>query len=75
MVAGFDDSVFATQTDPQLTTMRQPFSRIGTEMVRLLMNAIAGEEPASLILSTRLVQRASTAEPDEVEPAEAAASA
>ncbi|MFF1879614.1 LacI family DNA-binding transcriptional regulator [Leifsonia sp. NPDC058230] len=61
MVGGFDDSVFATQSVPQLTTMQQPFARIGSEMVRLLLNAIAGEQPASLVLSTRLVERASTA--------------
>jgi DNA-binding LacI/PurR family transcriptional regulator len=61
MVAGFDDSVFATQSDPELTTMQQPFARIGNEMVRLLLNAIEGEESAYLILSTRLVKRASTA--------------
>jgi DNA-binding LacI/PurR family transcriptional regulator len=61
MVGGFDDSVFATQSDPQLTTMQQPFARIGSEMVSLLLNAIAGEQPASLVLSARLIERASTA--------------
>jgi DNA-binding LacI/PurR family transcriptional regulator len=68
MVAGFDDSVYATQTEPPLTTMQQPFARIGSEMVRLLLNAIAGEEPASLVLSTRLVVRGSTALLEDASP-------
>jgi DNA-binding LacI/PurR family transcriptional regulator len=61
MVGGFDDSVFATQSVPPLTTMQQPFARIGSEMVRLLGNAIAGEGPASVVLSARLIERGSTA--------------
>lgn len=60
VVGGFDDSVFASQADPPLTTMHQPFDRIGSEMVRLLMKAIDGESPASVVLSARLVERAST---------------
>src|SRR5690606_18144244 len=39
-VAGFDDSPVARQTDPELTTMRQPFERIAQEMVRVLLEMI-----------------------------------
>lgn len=59
-VAGFDDSPVAAGATPPLTTMRQPFKRISAEMVRLLLARIEGEPPASVILPTELVERAST---------------
>ena len=59
-VAGFDDSPVATRCTPQLTTMRQPFERISTEMVRLLLAEIAGEGIARVILPAELVIRDST---------------
>jgi DNA-binding LacI/PurR family transcriptional regulator len=49
----------ATLMDPQLTTMRQPFGRISEEMVRLLLRVIDGDRPATIILPTDLVIRAS----------------
>ena len=58
-VAGFDDAPIATSMDPQLTTMRQPFGRISEEMVRLLLRVIDGERPATIILPTDLIIRAS----------------
>ena len=59
-VAGFDDSPVAATATPPLTKMRQPFRRISGEMVRLLLGRIEGEPPASVILPTELVERAST---------------
>ncbi|KQO03282.1 LacI family transcriptional regulator [Arthrobacter sp. Leaf234] len=59
-VAGFDDSPVAASTEPQLTTMRQPFLRISHEMVRILLGVIRGDDPAAMILPTHLVERAST---------------
>jgi DNA-binding LacI/PurR family transcriptional regulator len=59
-IGGFDDSYLAATMTPPLTTMRQPFERISSEMVRLLTELIDGEEPATMILPTTLVQRAST---------------
>jgi DNA-binding LacI/PurR family transcriptional regulator len=59
-VAGFDDGGPAAQLDPPLTTMRQPFDRISAEMVRLLLDAIAGADPAAVLLPTTLVVRDST---------------
>ncbi|MFF4632365.1 LacI family DNA-binding transcriptional regulator [Streptomyces griseorubiginosus] len=56
-VGGFDDSPAATAIAPALTTMRQPFDRISTEMVRMLLAQIAGEDPAGIILPTELVVR------------------
>lgn len=60
LVGGFDDSAYAVQTDPPLTTMRQPFERVSEEMVRLLLGLIDGEQPAAVTLPTTLVEREST---------------
>lgn len=59
-VAGFDDSGLAATLDPPLTTMHQPFDRISTEMVALLLDIIDGAPPRSVTLPTNLVVRAST---------------
>ena len=59
-VVGFDDAPIAIEVDPALTTMRQPFDRISGEMVRLLLQMIDdGQTPASMVLPTTLVHRAS----------------
>ncbi len=58
-LAGFDDAPVAVETSPALTTMRQPFERIATEMVRLLLDMIDGRSPARVSLSTELVVRES----------------
>jgi len=59
-VGGFDDSSIAASTEPALTTMRQPFDRISSEMVRLLLQLIDGQKPAAMTLPTELVRRATT---------------
>lgn len=59
-VGGFDDSPAAQQSTPTITTMRQPFDRISREMVRLLLEQIDGESPASVVLPTELVRRESS---------------
>ncbi|MER6267676.1 LacI family DNA-binding transcriptional regulator [Streptomyces sp900105755] len=59
-VGGFDDSPAATAVTPRLTTIRQPWDRISTEMVRVLLAQIGGEDPAAVILPTELVRREST---------------
>jgi DNA-binding LacI/PurR family transcriptional regulator len=58
-VGGFDDSWLAATLSPALTTMRQPFERISSEMVRLLTEIIGGEQQAAVILATTLVRRES----------------
>jgi DNA-binding LacI/PurR family transcriptional regulator len=58
-VAGFDDSAAAVAARPALTTMRQPYMRISSEMVRLLLSAVNGEPPAAVILPTELIRRES----------------
>ncbi|SOD89465.1 LacI family DNA-binding transcriptional regulator [Streptomyces sp. Ag109_G2-15] len=60
-VIGFDDFPLAQQTEPRLTTVRQPLEEIGRAMVRLLLEEL--EEPAMawrhVILRTELVVRES----------------
>jgi len=58
-LGGFDDSNVATMVRPPLTTIRQPLARISTEMVRLLLDRIAGQPPSAVILPTELVVRES----------------
>lgn len=59
-VGGFDDTGLAATLEPPLTTMRQPFERIASEMVRLLLEVVDGQEPAAMVLPTTLVRREST---------------
>lgn len=58
-VVGFDDSSVAMTTTPKLTTMRQPFDRVSREVVRLLLEVIDGQAPASMSLPLELVIRES----------------
>ena len=58
-IGGFDDSSAAIAARPALTTIRQPWQRISSEMVRLLVAAIGGDEPSAVILPTELVRRES----------------
>ncbi|GAA2346381.1 LacI family DNA-binding transcriptional regulator [Saccharopolyspora halophila] len=59
-VIGFDDIELARQTDPPMTTVRQPITGIGRSMAGQLLRAIDGQqiEPA-ITLPTELVLRAS----------------
>jgi DNA-binding LacI/PurR family transcriptional regulator len=58
-VVGFDDTSVARQTEPALTTVRQPIEEMGKKMARLLVANIAGETPdgSSVVLDTTLVTR------------------
>ncbi|MFK0173651.1 LacI family DNA-binding transcriptional regulator [Streptomyces sp. NPDC090306] len=60
-VVGFDDAPVAGLMTPRLTTVRQPIRQLGSEMARMLLALINGEDPSPLILPTRLVVRESTA--------------
>ncbi|MFC8303619.1 substrate-binding domain-containing protein [Specibacter sp. NPDC057265] len=59
-VAGFDDIDLSASSIPALTTVRQPFERISREMVRLLLEVIAGQRPAVITMPTELMVRQST---------------
>ncbi|MFD2840074.1 LacI family DNA-binding transcriptional regulator [Populibacterium corticicola] len=58
-VAGFDDHSIASTSNPPLTTMKQPFERIASEVVRVLLGVIEGDEHAAVILPANLVERES----------------
>ena len=62
-LVGFDDIRFAEYLDPPLTTVSQPMDRIGHEVVRLLLDILAGRAASlqHVTLPHRLVVRASTA--------------
>ena len=58
-VVGFNDILTARHTRPALTTIRQPIVALGSEMTRMLVRVLGGEEPTPLILPTELVIRES----------------
>jgi DNA-binding LacI/PurR family transcriptional regulator len=60
-VIGFDDAPSAQQTDPRLSTIRQPVDAMGVRLVRELMAQIANpsRDPAQVVLDTELVLRSS----------------
>ncbi|MBG0851641.1 substrate-binding domain-containing protein [Streptomyces spinoverrucosus] len=64
-VVGFDDLPEARWATPPLTTVRQPISEMAATALRLLVRMMADDRPESTRteLSTRLVERASTARP------------
>jgi DNA-binding LacI/PurR family transcriptional regulator len=64
-VVGFDDLPEARWTTPALTTVRRPLSEMAATALRLLVRMMEGDRPESTRteLSTRLVERASTAPP------------
>jgi DNA-binding LacI/PurR family transcriptional regulator len=62
-VVGFDDIPEASFSQPPLTTIRQDFTALGREAVRLIVGAIGGEQPVSTLVPPRLVTRQSTARP------------
>ncbi|GGQ03768.1 transcriptional regulator [Streptomyces griseomycini] len=64
-VVGFDDLPESRWPTPPLTTVRQPLSEMAATALRLLLRMMDGHHPESTRteLSTRLVERASTARP------------
>jgi DNA-binding LacI/PurR family transcriptional regulator len=59
---GFDDSITATHTDPQLTSLRQPVEDLGRELAKLLLMPLQADTAPlyPVILPTELVVREST---------------
>lgn len=64
-ISGFDDSSFATHTNPQITTVRMPLGDIGRAAIELLVSMIEHEyvETKHVVMATDLVQRGSTRSP------------
>jgi DNA-binding LacI/PurR family transcriptional regulator len=65
-VVGFDDIRMASQWNPSLTSVSQPFRRLGFIAAQTLIDKIAGKEvEQQVILSPRLVVRGSTGPVDQ----------
>ncbi|GLL08053.1 LacI family DNA-binding transcriptional regulator [Dactylosporangium matsuzakiense] len=58
-VAGFDDSVIARRTDPQLTTVRQDMQAVARTLVTQLLAAIGGGDITSEVVPVELIVRES----------------
>jgi len=59
-LVGFDDSAAATMAEPPLTTVRQPFERLASEVARALAELAGGAQPPRQVLvPTTLVKRRS----------------
>lgn len=59
-VVGYDDLVFANQTVPTLSTVRQDLAAGAAHLVDLLFRRIAGEPTGSVVLEPELVVRQSS---------------
>lgn len=65
-VVGFDDIALSRFATPALTTVRQDFKTMGSELVRLVLDQVRGHHAEStphVIVPTELVVRGSTAPP------------
>jgi LacI family transcriptional regulator len=62
-IVGFDDSVHAAASTPQLTTVRQPFAQMGETAYRILVDRATGRSmaPDRVEIASTLVIRGSTA--------------
>ena len=63
-LVGFDDLFFASYTDPQLTTVRQPMRQMGRLAMECLLKLMSGKQSAEAIkVPAELIVRESTAAP------------
>jgi DNA-binding LacI/PurR family transcriptional regulator len=61
---GFDDLFFASYTQPQLTTVRQPMRQMGRMAMENLLKLMSGQPSAeSIKVPAELIVRESTAAP------------
>ncbi|MCV2421168.1 LacI family DNA-binding transcriptional regulator [Paucibacter sp. DJ2R-2] len=60
-VVGYDDMPLAAYCDPPLSTVHQPVSKAGTELVAALMAQLRGERSDSRTLGVNLIVRRSAA--------------
>jgi LacI family transcriptional regulator len=73
-IAGFDDTLAARTTVPQLTTVRQPLGAMGSRAVEVLLNRVAalhghqpGEETSPIVFPVEVVVRASVGAPPQAQ--------
>jgi LacI family transcriptional regulator len=64
-IAGFDDTIAARTSVPQLTTIRQPLRQMGGKAVELIVNRDQNPRPESdnIVFPTQTMFRASVAQP------------
>jgi LacI family transcriptional regulator len=64
-LVGVDDRPLTRYLTPPLTTLRQPFDRVGAEATRLLLRRVAGEAVPAVVhlFEPELIVRGSTAPP------------
>lgn len=62
-VVGFDDIEGSANFFPPLTTVRQEFGTLGRTCMAVLVSALAGEDPESVLVPPSLVVRASSGPP------------
>lgn len=64
-IVGFDNTILASITDPQLTTIAQPIQAMGRQVVDIIINEIniANTVKQRVVLSPELVVRGSTKSP------------
>lgn len=60
LVMGFDDHDLAQQTNPPLSTIRQPIRDVGRSAIDSLLSAVAGGRPEDIVFPVELVVRQST---------------
>lgn len=60
-VVGFDDVIYATMFNPELTTVRQPGYELGKCACEMLLRQFAGAPPEEIFLPHGLIIRGSTA--------------
>lgn len=63
-VVGFDDIPEAAMYSPPLTSIAQDWNALGRQALQAALNAQPAVPPQTIALSTHLVPRASTAQPD-----------
>lgn len=61
-LVAYDDGPAAVESEPQLTTIRQPSHQMGCAMTQMLLDILAGQAPPdrALLLPTELVVRGTT---------------
>lgn len=62
-IVGFDDVFLSSYADPPLTTIQQPKHEMGRQAIQILLDLLAGDHPASRIVTGTLIVRQSTAAP------------
>ncbi|WP_432565533.1 LacI family DNA-binding transcriptional regulator [Kineococcus sp. SYSU DK003] len=59
-LVGFDDSPGMSHLVPALTTVRQNFTLLGTTVIQMLLDMLAGVEPTHRLIPAQMVARDST---------------